>query len=317
MPIYCCDTCNNIFNTKKEFNIHVKTHKNLQITDHRCIHCKKYFSTRYNLQIHTDRCKESVIYKQTQHQLDETTKLQNKLKRDMLIKELKEINNGTSATYTFQQMINIYGNVNIINNTTNNTTNNTIINNTTNNLNVNDIIGKHLNKFGTEIAIEQMLSIKQREHIVQQGGNAVTKLTHYKHFNTKLPENHNMYLDQKKHNHAMIFDGEKFIEIPFEDIINYIILKSRSDICSILTDPNIKLDSNQKRNINNLIKKISENNSDTKAMIEEDLRAIMYDNRELVIKTFKTIIKELKRNKQIVTLSNEVLNNAAENAIEL
>jgi hypothetical protein len=317
MSLYQCDICNIKYTNKKELASHKHIHDSI-VTNHKCTHCEKYFSTKYYLQKHIDKCKETPIHKHIAQQKIEHTAREDKLKSDIMSMNLKQLQLQEIMKKFQENMINNIALINNINNL--NGFNNQIpsitmpiniygdvhINSTTNNT-----ITNIVNKFGTEVPIEQLLSVRQKEHIVQQGGNAVSKLTRYKHFNPALPENHNMYLDQKKHTTAMIFDGEGFVKIPFDDIVNYIIFKSHSDICKILTDPAIKLNSNQKRNINLLIKKLSENNPDTKEMIEEDLRIIMYENKDLVINTFKVIMKKLKEEKQIVSLDiNSIDNNA-------
>lgn len=308
MTIYTCTICDKLYNHKNDYNRHMLTHTNkaIKIIDNMinvCVYCNRILSSKYILKEHMNKCRESPLYVVMTEQLVAKEKELNTfrskiLQTELIGKQQEETLTSIKTTQesfipnTIHNTINIYGDVNM---------NNTIA--------FNDIIEKHFNKFGTEIALEQLLNIKQREHIVQQGGGAVKKWTEYKHFDPNHPENHNMYLEQKKHSHAMIFDGEKFIEMPFDDIINYIIFKSHADLCNFLTDPNIKLDYNQKRNINNLIKKIKENNPHTRNMIEEDIRNIMYENRELVINTFKFMMVKLKANKQIISVNSENINN--------
>ena len=79
-----------------------------------------------------------------------------------------------------------------------------------------------------------------------------------------------------------------------DELLDYLINKSQSEITEILKRPTIKLDYKKQRNINNLQLKIKENYPPTISMLKEELRKVMKNNAELVISTFKQMQAKLK-----------------------
>jgi hypothetical protein len=278
MVQYSCEQCNKTFDHKTNFTKHLKMHENRQATEQngiKCGKCEKMFKCKYSLKIHTENhCKHRINNALSSAEAQNFA-VQNELAR--MRSELNQIKQ-LITTSSDNKQINIQ---------------NTIVN-------INYINIQYINPFGNERSVMDTLSDKQLEHIAQQGGNAVSKLVQYKHYNKNIPENHSILLNRQKDDVAMVFDGLIFKEMSVDDIISILITRSKEDICNILDKTQASLDSNQKRNINRLIKKLNENNPDTKAMLDEDLRKIMCDNKDLVIATFNNIIN-MHKNNQVST----------------
>ena len=148
-----------------------------------------------------------------------------------------------------------------------------------------------INSYGNEKQAMDILSKLQMKHVISQGGNAITKLINYKHYNDNVPENHNMLLNRIKDEKMLIFNGNNFEEILTNDIISDLIAKSYADIYGILQLIEMELNDKEKRNIQRLIYKIEQNNQDTKNMVNEELRKLMFQNRDMIIKTVQKATK--------------------------
>jgi len=100
-----------------------------------------------------------------------------------------------------------------------------------------------------------------------------------------------MLLNRIKDEKMLIFNGNNFEEILTNDIISDLIAKSYADIYGILQLIEMELNDKEKRNIQRLIYKIEQNNQDTKNMVNEELRKLMFQNRDMIIKTVQKATK--------------------------
>jgi hypothetical protein len=286
MVEYTCEHCNKKFDHKGNYNKHIETHIKKAILENLtantsdiklyCKYCNEKFMSKKGRDIHINKyCKKSPnAIKDEQNIM-----LQNRLARiESKIDEL-----ATNQSKHIQTNIYVNGSLHV-----------------NGDVNVNgDVMIAFINDFKNSKSIFDSLSNKQLESIASIGGNAITKLVQWKHYNPNIPENHNILLNKKKGEHAQIFNGVGYDEILIDDIINFLITSSHQDICRMLTNENIKLDSTQKRNINLLIKKVNEQNPATYDMLREDLIQLMYDNREMVIETFKNLMQKFKSFRKI------------------
>jgi hypothetical protein len=289
MVTYTCEHCEKKFDHKANYTRHIETHIKNAVMEEissqnavddkqvSCKYCNGKFQNKRGLKVHINQyCKKTPIAKKQDQLMLMHIQLASQYNNlNQKIDALADQNNVTNqkldtlveqCSTANQTNIYVNGDVNI-----------TII-----------------NDFKNSKSIFDSLSNKQLESIANKGGNAITKLVEIKHYNPNLPENHNLLLNKKKGEHAHTFNGISYDEMPIDEIIEFLITTSHQDICKILTNEHVKLDSTQKRNINNLIKKVNEQNKDTREMLREDLIQLMYDNRKMVIETFKNLIQQLK-----------------------
>lgn len=296
MPIYTCDKCQKIFKTKYNYERHMRTHdKSINpniLTDNICVYCNNTFVKKHQLQKHIyTTCKKNPNY-----QIDIKNQRDQMLMKHQMSKMMTKINN------LEKQVVNNGITV----------SNNIYINNV-------NIIKQNIfiNNFKEEQPIQQQLPIEELQKIVEAGCMAISKLISCKHYNKDIPENHNIYMDKKKSDVVMIFNGIEFIKAPIDDIINFLISNSHDEIKKLLIMPDIKIDSNQRKYIYKLINKIHENNPETKEKLVDDLREVMYNNKDLVLETYKKLVDSLKENKKITILTNNnELDDELDNYIE-
>lgn len=282
MALHYCKFCNKPFSTKQEHDKHQKIHTNDTIYptegNLECQYCKKTFANKHTLKSHMEKyCKASVHNQLKETRLESAIKIakleakQNALEAKLLLHDKQFV---TVAERVDDVVNNLSRQPNIINNILNVHINNSF----------------YINDFSTEKPINQMLTYEQMNHIVKLGGNSVSKLVEYKHYNKDMPENHNILIKKKKADVAYVFQGHKFEEVDVEKILDYLINTSQNEITEILKTPGITINYQQQKHINNLQLKIKENYPATISMLKEELRKLMMENSKLVLDTYKKMI---------------------------
>lgn len=294
MILYKCDRCEKEFNQKCNFinhknrkfpckiltaNNRKKTANNRTQKEHnspnssikqpqihkqniKCQYCNKLFKRKYNLKIHLDtrcRIKQQIdtekrdifnellvevqeLKKSNQEIKDENQKLRKK------INKLKKDNGKIT-----------YNN----NGTVNNVTYNTI----------------KLVAFGKENRREL-----DRADIIKslQGYATEVQLTKLLHFNDKLPEYHNVYINNMKDKYAMVYDGEKWILKLKTNVIEDIYDTNKEYVEENINDFITSL--NQSR-INALKRWLDTDDSSEKIKkIKEEIKMLLYNEKNTVTK---------------------------------
>ena len=85
-------------------------------------------------------------------------------------------------------------------------------------------------------------------------------------------------LKRKKGDVAQVFQGNKFVEVPIEAVLDHLILTSQAEITELRKTENMTIPYIKERYLNNLQLKIKDNVPDTINMIKEELRNTIYTN---------------------------------------
>ena len=104
-------------------------------------------------------------------------------------------------------------------------TNITMIQPTINILQLTDEQMFYINDLGYEKSIFEYLTNEQLNHVIQSGGDAVSRLIEYKHYNKDCPENHNIYITKQKADIAKVFIDSQFIDVNIDELLDYLINK--------------------------------------------------------------------------------------------
>jgi len=230
---------------------------------------KRHLKSRCKIKIENERQKEEIF----QRLLDQMNKMedaQNEMQNE--IKELKTENARLMTTGL------------------GNTTNNTNITNNNNTINNNQILNINLVAFGKED--KEQLSNMELFKIIKKGFKSVPEFVKVLHFDENKPENHNIFIPNMRDGYIMIFDGEKWhlvdrtdtIENLFDDGRNFLVDK-KDEINELLSDKNrkilVKFD-RFNRDIDSCPSKKSE--------ILNDIKLILYNNRDIPMKTKKSLV---------------------------
>lgn len=243
-----------------------------------CKYCKKYFKYKTNMYRHI--------------------RFHCKIKRDIdnkeeIFRELlsnlpnMENNNMNLPTHTQNTQ-----NTNIIN--SNNVINNTINNNQTYNI--------QLVAFGKEN--KDALKNSEIFRILKKGYNSVPELVKALHFNVERPENHNIFVSNMRNNYIMIYDGNKWtlvdrnetIQNIFDDGREYLIIR-HNNMKDIYNDVQKNLLKGFERFDSDI-----DNNPKKRAKIFDDIKLILYNNRNLPLQTKNNINYNSNRNDNKVIL---------------
>jgi hypothetical protein len=100
-------------------------------------------------------------------------------------------------------------------------------------------------------------------------------------------------LTKKRGNVAQVFKQNKFVDEPIEDVLNHLIDTSQDEITAMRKANFTKVPYIKSRYLNTLQMKIKENEPETIEMLKEELRNTMYNNKDLVVATFKQMLSNL------------------------
>ena len=275
MVIYICNKCNKNFNRKSNYIIHINRKfsciKNIEYNDinekvYECIYCNNEYSYKQSKYKHQLICKDKIKNENKINKLEEENQELKKL--------ILELNN----------KVNKISSNKIINNT-NNITNNNITNN--------NIIIQYGYEYKTEgLTNEEIIKI------VNKGWTALCESIKLTHFNSRIPQLHNIYIPDKKFNTIMVFKDEKFELNKLENVLYDLIDKHVENIKEYL-DMNLNFQDNRLPAVKQLLDKITEiydNDNFNKFKNDDnisDILLFLYNNRELVIKNYEKYLNNM------------------------
>ena len=246
-----------------------------------CTYCLKIFSCKSSLTRHKTRCKIKKLIDEDNNNKERLIDLllkekeqlieENRKQREEFKREIEDLRNMIMESHKRRSKI-----INNSNNITNTITNNTI-NNTQNNIIV---------KFGRENI--NLLTEAEKYSICNSGYMAIKNLIEKLHFNDRIPEHHNVYISNKKMDHALVYDGSKFNMSKLEDILRELLNNSTLNLEDLMDE--IDLDDKKKMILEKIMDKI-DSSTDPEFIKEkkEEIKYILYNNKDLVIKTHELL----------------------------
>ena len=286
MVEYKCTRCNKIFNRKSSYDRHLSRKYPCKINiphntepksdctkkKHECKYCNKEYTRLSSLHRHLKgRCDamKEVENEINQKYKDLIKKLKKKNKK--LKKEITKLKVDT-VTKMNSQTINIDKQQNNINNISN-------VKNINNGVAI--MINTHgKENFGhlTENIIKQLLL---------KGFKSVENLIKLVHFDENVPENHNIYISNMKDTYLIKYDGDDWnlehknraIDDMYEQKSNYLIEK--------FEEYSDELDKKTIKTFGRFLKRSDDN--EVMAKIKKEIKLILYNNRNLPLKTRKLL----------------------------
>jgi predicted nucleic acid-binding Zn-ribbon protein len=239
------------------------------VTDNelKCNYCKKVFSRSDSLNRHiSGYCK---VKKANDAKMEEMM--------TMLIK-LKESNEKISEEnkQNKEEMEKLREEVTKYKKIINNNTQNNIVNQTNITFNV--------KAYGTEDTSK--ITVNDYKKILGRGMNSVPVFVEKLHFDKNVPENHNVYISNLRDEYVLMYDG-KIWRLKDRDEALQQLYEDKSDILETkfeelierLDEPTIKM---FKRFL-----KIKDDDDEKIKVIKKELKKVLYENREMVMKTRK------------------------------
>lgn len=276
--MYTCDKCEKTFLTMGYLNRHRLQSICTKINIYTCEKCNATYDKYISWYSHVKKNNciliaipaKKTLNKNNNNNYDE--KFENMLKEMEIMKQtisdlkMEKTKNNTEITNIMNQ------NTNILNQNTN------IMNQ--NNINNNVVI---LSKFGNEDLSK--LTDNELYQILKGGLNVASKLVEKLHFNKNLPENHNILFKNLNNKYGEIYNGDDWISQQKNDIINDLFDNNKFLIDSIDKNslPYKNLNENIKKRINEVLE--ADNDSEIAKNIKEDLRLLVYNNKNIVLKT--------------------------------
>ena len=272
-------------NTVKSGFLSVKTgentvfnniNKNITLEDKTCNYCNKIFKRKDYLteHINKNRCKLKKLLDVENNNKDKLIELllqekeENKKQNEMLRKEIEDLK--IVIIESQNKRSNIMNHSNIASN-----------NRTTNNITV---------KFGNEDI--NLLSKEEKLQICKYGLNAANCLIEKLHFNPKLPQYHNVYISDKKFNHALVYNGNEFRINNVDKTLEILLNKSSMHLEDFIET--LELDDKTIIKLEKLID-IIQSSTDEEFIKKKkhEIKMLLYNNKNVVLKNTEFIKNKL------------------------
>lgn len=266
---YSCDICHTLFKQKCHLEQHKSRKKpcknldNSEDNELKCKYCLNIYSRKDVLERHIQNsCK---MFDEVNRKID---KLQN------AIDELKK--NNASMSESSNGGINGDHNTQTI-------INKPIINNTTN-------INIKLNAYGEEDLSK--IPDKKFKEIFNKGTKSVQEFVLNLHFNENLPENHNICVSNLKDKYVSKYDGKKWVVEKKDTFLDELYDDKSMTLENKFKDMIKDLNPNIRKMFSKFLSKVDDDEMTTN--VKEQLKILMYNNREIVQNTKKMINKSKK-----------------------
>ena len=287
MPNYKCERCMKEFDQKSNYETHINRKfkckevaqkstifaQKCTISEESnlmCKYCGKEFSRIFTLNRHIDEyCK---VKKNNDSKMEEIMTLLIELKESNKKLEENDKRNAEKIAKLESENANYK---NIIN--SNNTHNNTM--NVEKQVNFINIVA-----YGHEDTSK--LTLNDCKKIFIRGMNSTPALVEKLHFDKNVPENHNVYISNLRDEYVLMYDGKNWRLKDRDDALQQL-YEDKSDILETkfeelieqLDEPTIKM---FKRFL-----KIKDSDEEKIKVIKKELKKVLYDNREIAMKTRK------------------------------
>ena len=166
-------------------------------------------------------------------------------------------------------------------NNNNNTINNTNTTNNTNNITIN------INAFDNPNI--SFLTDKDYKQCINRIINSVPELIKKIHFNPKHPENHNMYVSNKRNDEIHCYDGNKWILGNKNELVNDLIQRNEDILSDWIEDASMHKDNKLTEKFEKYLKLREED--DVLDKIIKKVKLEFYNNKNTILKTKKQPIK--------------------------
>ncbi len=257
MVLYKCQKCGFAFNKKSSLDKHMT----------RKTSCVKQYGSKVNKKIYNPKCRACKKSFSRKDSLKRHMKVcKNIINKENNIKNKGEING-----------VVINGDNNNNNKIKNKINNYKIYNNK-------PIILISFGKDGTS-----GLNFDDFIKIIKSDKNLYEALITEINFNPDKPEHHNVYYPDMKASYGKVYENKKWVDKKINEIINKLLESKTEDINVILDKLSGNLSKKIKNNIIETMADVNFSNPDRRKKLISYIKPILYNNKDMVIKTKKKI----------------------------
>lgn len=281
---FACEKCGAIFSRRRNLEYHINNNV-CKEKQYSCKHCDKKFSTRSTMYRHIkDNCKtvkakdkeNGEIYEKLL-KMEETAEKRDKIKNKIIEKQSKELEKQSKEIETLKKEMEKLSSNKAANVNNGNINNGEIVNGNITNNNITLIAYGH--EDFSKLTKEEMLKI------LQTGYNSTIKLTEAIHFDPKRPENHNVYISNKKDKYAMIFDGTEWNLRFKDDVVNMLYDDKKNYIEENMLEFYDSLSQSRKNALARWLN--TDENDERIKRIKNEIKFLIYNKKNLPIETLK------------------------------
>ena len=158
-------------------------------------------------------------------------------------------------------------------------------NNNSNNISLNGNVFVNMVFFGKD-GIKN-ISPKDLSEILKSNKNIFESLISNVNFNPNKPEHHNIYYGDLKSSYGEVYENKKWAIKKIDEILNTLLDAKTEDLNEIINDMNDFLNKKTRQKILDAIENADYSKPNNRKHLKSYLRAILYNNKEMIIKTRK------------------------------
>ena len=136
------------------------------------------------------------------------------------------------------------------------------------------------------------LSYDELNNVLGSNENLVQALTKTVNLNPNKPQHHNIYYSDMKSSYGEVYENKKWVRKKIDEILETLIDAKLEDLNEILNDMNDFLNKKTRNKIKETIERFDCTKPDYRKKLKTYLRPILYNHKDMIIKTRKLTKKQ-------------------------
>ncbi len=140
------------------------------------------------------------------------------------------------------------------------------------------------------------ITTKDLAEILKSDNNIIESIISNVNLNPKKPQHHNIYYGDTKSSYGEVYENKSWVRKKIDEILETLIEAKISDLNEILNDMSDFLNTKSKNKIRNAIENMDLTRPGARKKLKTYLKPILYNHKDMIIKTRKLSIKQIEEN---------------------